>query len=97
MKYTAVFLLLLSGCATQQLTPSGASVQPITPGVATTKNCKHLGMAQSHKPVLAGGLKAAQIDIRNKVAAAGGNAFVVSSQVVSSQGHAEIIADAYSC
>lgn len=97
MKHTLVALsLFLSGCVTTQLSPQGASVRPATPG--TVQTCKHLGMVQAFKAGVGGGLAGAQVELRNRVGAAGGNAFVVSSQVVEPPyGHATIIADAYQC
>jgi hypothetical protein len=95
VKYIAL-ALLLTGCATPiQFTDGGRNVQPINTSVATS--CKHLGLVESFKPVLAGGLSAAHIDIRNKVAARSGNAMVVNSQYVEGPGHGNIIADAYRC
>lgn len=87
--------IVLTGCAAQQLSPEAKQVRVISPAVAT--QCKHLGLTQSFQPIIAGGMSAAQIDLRNKVAAAGGNAYVVSHQSVDYQGHADITADAYTC
>jgi len=56
-------------------------------------------MTTSWKPALDGGLPAAQIDIRNKVAALGGNSMLVVSQQVDPPPyqHAELMAEAYRC
>lgn len=91
-------IFALASCATPtKFTPEGRTVRTISAVVA--QNCEHLGMSTSWKPVLAGGLPAAQIDIRNKVAALGGNAMLVVSQQVDPPPyqHAEIMAEAYRC
>jgi hypothetical protein len=93
MKYSWL-LLFLVGCAT--LTPEAKMVRTITPGVAVAQGCTHLGMAQAFNPAIEGGMSAAQITIRNRVAARKGNAMVVTSQD-SSGGHGEITADVYAC
>lgn len=89
--------LLVAGCATIKFTPEGQAVRTISPVVA--QNCDHLGLASSWKPVLDGGLTAAQVDIRNKVGALGGNAMVIVSQQVDPPPyqHAQIMAEAYRC
>lgn len=95
MKYTrlVVAVSLVSGCATQ-LSDQAKLVRPVALAPA---NCKHLGMVSTFQPVIAGGLRAAEVDIRNKVALAGGNVLVMSNRSVDTQGHADIIGDAYSC
>lgn len=89
--------LTIFGCVTVQFTPEGRNVRTITPIVAQT--CDYFGLARSWKPSLEGGLTAGQIDIRNKVAARGGNAMVVVAQQVDPPPyqHAEIMAEAYRC
>lgn len=89
--------LVLGGCATIKFTPEGQAVRTISPVVA--QNCDHLGLVSSWKPVLDGGLTAAQVDIRNKVGALGANAMVVVSQQVDPPPyqHAQIMAEAYRC
>jgi len=89
--------LTVASCATTEFTPGGRTVRTISPVIA--QNCEHLGMSSSWKPVIEGGLSAAQIDIRNKVAARGGNAMLVVSQQVDPPPyqHAQIMAEAYRC
>ncbi|OGS92896.1 MAG: hypothetical protein A2061_10320 [Gallionellales bacterium GWA2_59_43] len=90
-------MLLVAGCATIEFTLEGQAVRTISPVVA--QNCDHLGLASSWKAAGYGGLTAAQVDIRNKVGAMGGNAMVVASQQVDPPPyqHAQIMAEAYRC
>lgn len=92
-----ISLVIFSGCATMRLTPAGSNVRTISPVVA--QNCTHVGLASSFTPVIQGGLSGAQIDIRNKVAALGGNAMIIVSQQVDPPPyqHARIMAEAYQC
>lgn len=94
---TLTIPLILAGCATIKFTPEGQAVRTVSPVVA--QNCDHLGLVSSWKPVLDGGLTAAQVDIRNKVGALGANAMVVVSQQVDPPPyqHAQIMAEAYRC
>lgn len=95
MKYIFA-VVFLAGCASPiQLSAEGARVRPVSDGIAA--RCTHLGMVRSFQPVIVGGLSAAQVDIRNKVAAQGGNALVISAQTSDARGHGEVIGDAYSC
>jgi hypothetical protein len=96
MKYTALLPLLLVGCSTTPNHPNYGQVRVVPSGLAAT-SCQFIGPVRSWKPVLAGGSGAAHRDIRNQVAAAGGNALVIISQVYSDQGHAEIMGEAYRC
>jgi hypothetical protein len=95
MRYIYVGVLLLAGCVT--MSPEAKMVRTITPGVAVAQNCKHLGAASVFAPALEGGMNGAQVKIRNKVAAAGGNAMVVTNQQSDYNGGADIQADAYRC
>lgn len=95
--FVLILFSTLSGCMTTKFTKEGRTIRTISPVVA--QNCKHIGIANSWKPSLEGGLSAAQIDIRNKVAALGGNAMIIASQQVDPPPyqHAEILAEAYNC
>ena len=99
MKYNTALVvatLALSGCSTQsKFTEAGRQVRIISPAIAVS--CEHLGMVAGWGPSLAGGLPYAQIDVRNKAASKGGNALVLTSQVVNGSGHAEVLGDAYRC
>ncbi len=91
-----VAAFLLSACQTMQLTPEGVAVRTITPVVAAS--CRHVGLANSFQPVLAGGMSAAEVDIRNKVARIGGNAMVVTAKYLDSPTpHGNISVEAYKC
>ena len=89
--------LALCGCQTMQLSPEGVAVRTITPVVA--QSCRHVGIATSFQPVLVGGMSAAQVDIRNRVASLGGNAMVITAQYHSpgQNAHGNINAEAYKC
>ena len=96
-KYTAlaiVVLFLLTGCAIP-LSPEGKMVRSISTTVAV--QCRYIGLVHSFKPAFSGGFPAAQVDIRNKTAAAGGNAVVWVSQSRDSNGGADLTGEAYSC
>lgn len=89
--------LFVAGCATITFTPQGQAVRSVSPDLA--RSCNHLGLVSSWKPVMEGGLTAAQVDIRNKVGALGANAILVVSQQVDPPPyqHASIMAEAYRC
>lgn len=90
-------VLTLAGCQTMTLTSEGVAIRTITPVVA--QGCKHVGITGSFQPVIVGGMSAAQVDIRNKVASLGGNAMVITSQYVTpgQYPHGNISAEAYRC
>ncbi len=97
--YYAVPLLLL-GCAGVQLSPEAKRVRVITPGVAAAQSCKHLGMASAFGAAMEGGMLAAQVKVRNKVAEAGGNAMVMTDSSTERMGqstHGNVTVDAYAC
>lgn len=96
MKYIAlaVAVLMLAACATH-FTPEGAKVRVISTTVAV--QCRHVGMVSSFKSAFEAGAKAAQVAIRNKTAAAGGNALVLLSFEPDGNGGAEYVGEAYSC
>lgn len=89
--------LALVGCQSMKLSPEGVAIRTITPVVA--QSCKHVGIANSFQPVIVGGMSAAQVDIRNKVASLGGNAMVITAQYVDpgQYPHGNISAEAYQC
>lgn len=89
--------LAVSGCETMQLSQQAVAVRTITPVVA--QNCEHVGIASTFKPVLVGGMSAAQVDIRNQVASMGANAMVVTAQYTDPPPypHGHITAEAYRC
>jgi hypothetical protein len=101
MSHLSTFILftagLVAGCNTTEFTQEGRDVRTITPNVA--QDCEHLGLVSSFKPVVQGGLTAAQLDIRNKVGSLGANAMVVVLQQVdpAPYQHGRITAEAYRC
>jgi hypothetical protein len=95
VRYSLLLLPLLTACATQQ--GPVVQVRPITPALAQASKCVHLGMVNGFAPVIIGGMPAAQRTFRNRVAAAGGNAFIISAQSISPEGHGEVVGDAYAC
>lgn len=94
----AMLCVALTACATPiEFTEGAKRVRVITPAVAHTAGCQHLGLIRAWRPVLSGGMLAAQIAVRNGVAERGGNALVVQSQYRTGEGHGEILGDAYRC
>lgn len=97
MKYIAlavVVAFLLVACAVP-LTPEGQKVRTISTTVAV--QCRHVGMVHSFKAALEGSYLAAQVDARNKTAAAGGNAVVWINQTQDRNGGGEVLGEAYAC
>lgn len=96
MRYSVLLVLLLSACAAPlKMSAGGSAVKVVNSSVASS--CKHLGPTQGWQPVAVGGLSAAHVDVRNKVAARGGNAMVISAQYMEGPGHGTVLADAYRC
>jgi hypothetical protein len=96
----ALFFLVLTGCAVVQLTPEARRVRVITPSVATATGCQFLGMQSARGVAIEGGMRAAQVKIRNQVAAASGNAMVVTGSDLEQMGsstHGNVTVDAYRC
>ena len=69
----------------------------ITAEAARILACEPVGKFTSLKSAHEGGMPAAHIDVRNKVAKASGNAFVIGSQSGAPQGAGEITGDGYAC
>jgi hypothetical protein len=91
-----ILLLLLTGCATTQgLSPEAGQVRTVPTSFAAS--CQHLGMVQAFQPALVGGLSAAHVAARKKVALRGGNALTITAQTVDRSGHGEVLGDAYAC
>jgi hypothetical protein len=85
---------LFVGCSTPTLSPEGKQVRTINTSKAV--QCRYVGLVSGHHRVWTGGYVAAQTDVKNKTAAAGGNAVVVLSQS-DEYGDGNINAEAYSC
>ncbi len=92
-----VLIIALLGCETMKLSPEGVAIRTITPVVASS--CKYVGLANSFQPVLMGGMAAAQVDIRNKIASLRANAMVITAQYVDpgEWPHGNITAEGYIC
>src|SRR3954463_5482536 len=88
--------VFLAGAAMPELTPGGKAVQTLTADVAA--RCESLGPVGAWKWGDDGGLQAAEVDIRNRIAAHGGNAIVVKTVTVEQPiPHAEIAAESFRC
>ena len=97
MKNTlCITALLMAGCAAT-LSPDGKQVRIITPEAARILACEHVGKVSSVKSTSMGGMPAAHIDARNRVANANGNALAIASQSITPQGDGEITGDGYAC
>ena len=89
------FLPLLIGCETIPLSPEAKLVRTISPVVA--EKCEHLGLVDAFAIHLAGGVQAAQLNIRNKAAKLGGNSILIISESIDKHQHATIMAEVYKC
>ena len=74
----ASLILLLSGCATIELTQQGAAVRPVT-AAEKEKHCKFIDVVEGFGAPLSGGMRKAMTDARNDVAALGGNGMYIIS------------------
>lgn len=94
---TVIALFTIAGCETMKLSQEGVAIRTITPVVA--QNCEHVGIASTFQPVMVGGMSAAQVDIRNKIAKLGANAMVITAQYTDPPPypHGHITAEAYRC
>ena len=88
--------LLMAGCAAT-FHPDAEHVRIITGEAARVLACKHVGEFASSKSANEGGMPAAHIEVRNRVAKANGNAFVIGLQSAAPQGDGEIRGDGYAC
>jgi hypothetical protein len=96
-----VFLAALAGCA---ILPPPAAPAPVVPthvrlidAEQAKAGCTLVGKVELYKQIVVGGMPAAQLRVREKVAKAGGNAYVVTSQYLGPHGLFDIKADAYRC
>lgn len=97
MRHTALLLpFLLAACGSQtKLSDEGRQVRVINTSMTTP--CTHMGMVIGSGAALEGGLPAAQVKMRNRIAGNGGNAVVLTSQTVDGYGNAQVMGDAYRC
>ena len=93
----ATLAVVLGGCSSApKLTEEGASIQNVSN--YSVKECKQLSVAEGYGTWDDGQLAAAEIDLKNKVAAAGGNAMhVVQEYTVPRRGQGAIIAYVLRC
>ena len=71
-------ILLLSGCATIELTKQGADVRPVTAN-EKEKLCTFIGIVDGFGAPLTGGMRKAMTDARNDVGSLGGNGMYIIS------------------
>ena len=90
-----IFLALLTGCQTIELSPEAKLVRTISPVVA--EKCEHLGLVDAFEIHLGGGVQGAQLKIRNNAAQLGGNSILIISESIDKHQHATIIAEVYKC
>lgn len=99
MRARAIFILLatLAGCATQPASPQAPTRVRLISAEQAKAGCKPVGKVELYKQIVVGGMPAAQLRLREKVAKAGGDAYVVTSQYLGPHGLFDIEADAYHC
>lgn len=89
-------LFAIVGCETVPISPNAQFVRTITPAVATS--CEHLGITESFEPGIAGGIGAAQLQVRNKAVQRGGDSIIIISQSIETEyRHGRVIAEIYKC
>jgi hypothetical protein len=93
---TLVLATAALGC-TAQLTRAGAEVRPVPP--EQTYRCTYVGAVEgtgANGPSVADNENVATVDVRNRVAKLGGNAFVITGRS-SHAWHSVVRADGYRC
>lgn len=92
-----VLALIVSGCSlAPKLTKEGAQIKNVEK--YTLNKCKELKVVEGYGAWEYGPLKAADVDIRNKVAAAGGNAMhVIQKTAAQRKGQGAIVAYVLRC
>ena len=89
--------LILTGCAMTALTSEGTMVRKVSP--SWSMKCEFLGVVSAHEYMgfnKANNKVSALNDIRNQVAALGGNAYAISESA-SEKYSVNVQADAYRC
>jgi len=87
----------LAGCAAQPPSPEAPTRVRLLSAERAQAECERLGKVELYKQRVVGGMPAAQLRLRAKVAKAGGNAYVVTSQYIGPHGLIDIKADVYRC
>jgi hypothetical protein len=96
IRRTVLAAVVLAGCAGQPPSPNAPTrVRLISAQQAA--QCARLGEVELYKLRVVGGMEAATLQLRAKVAQAGGDAYVVSSQYIGPHGLFDIVADVYRC
>ena len=91
------FAMLFIGACSTELTEQGARVRPISQEAA--QSCAFLGTVSGTEALgmsIAGDVQSASNQLRNQVAAVGGNGYVMN-QTSSTMDATVMVADAYSC
>ncbi len=94
---TVLAAVLLAGCAAQPPSPQAPTRVRLINAEQARAECERVGKVELYKDLVVGGMPAAQLEVRAKVAKAGGNAYVVTSQYIGPRGLVDIKADAYRC
>ena len=97
VRRTVLAAVVLAGCAAQPPSPQAPTRVRLIGAEQAQAKCKRLGKVELYKQLVVGGMPAAQLAVRDKVAKAGGNAYVVTSQYIGPHGLFDIKADAYRC
>ena len=88
---------MLAGCAGQPPSPQAPTRVRLLGAERAQAECERLGKVELYQQRVVGGMPAAQLEVRAKVAKAGGNAYVVTSQYIGPHGLIDIKADVYRC
>jgi len=97
IRRTVIAAILLAGCAGQPPSPQAPTRVRLINAEQARAECERLGKVELYKQLVVGGMPAAQLEVRAKVARAGGNAYVVTSQYIGPHGLIDIKADVYRC
>jgi len=97
IRRTVFAAILLAGCAGQPPSPQAPTRVRLINAEQARAECERLGEVELYKQLVVGGMPAAQLEVRAKVARAGGNAYVVTSQYIGPHGLMNILADVYRC
>jgi len=97
IRRTVIAAVLLAGCAAQPPSPQAPTRVRLLSAERAQAECERLGKVELYKQRVVGGMPAAQLQVRAKVAKAGGNAYVVTSQYIGPHGLMNILADVYRC
>ena len=97
IRRTVLAAVVLAGCAAQPPSPQAPTRVRLISAERAQAECERLGKVELYRQRVVGGMPAAQLRLRAKVAQAGGNAYVVTSQYIGPHGLTNILADVYRC